>query len=267
MLAEPPEPADDIRFATSHEYVSRQAGSPVAEFEPAFDHIIKILSRYHLIGPETQMFEVGAGLGWFEIIAAQRGLSCSAIDHNPVIRDAALDLARLHAVEVDIALGSVEDVDLGTNRYDVIIATSVFEHVRRYESGLARIYQALRPGGVFYFYSTNKFSLRSGEYPDFPLYGWLPYAGRRRIRVARQGPAIVESGGIDFNQFTYWGLVRHLKSLGFTRVVDRVDYYDPVEDGRQSIVKSVGIRALRALPPLKLAARAFTSGNSLVCVK
>lgn len=261
------EAPDLDRFRKSHEYVACRGTAEFAEFETAFDTILQRIGRVHPIDPDTRIFEVGAGLGWFEVICAQRGLSCSAIEFNPVIREAALDLAQRHGAAVDIELADIEETELGRNQYDVIIATSVFEHVRHYGRGLARIYEALRPGGAFYFYSTNKFSLRSGEYPDFSLYGWFPYPVRRRIRIARQGSGIVESAGIDFNQFTYWGLRRHLESLGFSSILDRVDYLRPNDGIDRSRVKNLALHAAKALPPVRAAARAFASGNSFLCVK
>lgn len=234
------------------------------EFEQRFDAILRIVGQFRPIGPETRIFEVGAGLGWFEVICANRGLSCSAIEPNPVVRKAALEFAKRNGVDVDIGQSSVETIELGRNTYDVIIAHSVFEHVRRYGLGLAHIYHALRPGGVLYLTSTNKFSPRSGEFPGFPLYAWFPYPIRRRIRVSHQGADIVHSSGIDFNQFTYWGLARHLRSLGFSRVVDRFEYL-PLEGLCRN--KALALRAIRALPPLGFIARAFDRGTCFICVK
>lgn len=240
---------------------------PLEEFEPSFDAILKRVGGVRRITPETRMLEVGAGIGWFEVICAKRGLSCSAIEFNPVIRDAALEFARRHGVEVDIRLGDVQDAALGQSAYDVVVAVSVFEHVRYYGRGLAKIYEALRPGGVLYLESTNKFSLRSGEYPQIPLYGWLPSSVRQRVRVSRQGRAIVTSSGIDFNQFTYWGLSKHLRSLGFSDVFDRVEFVESRDLLRRTPARVLALRATKALPPLKASARAFAIGNAFVCVK
>jgi hypothetical protein len=129
------------------------------------------------------------------------------------------------------------------------------------------VYEALRPGGVFYFYSTNKFSFRSGEYPGFPLYGWLPYSARRRVRVRKQGPDIVESSGIDFNQFTYWGLRKQFRDLGFSRVLDRIEYLDARDGTARSASRNLTLRALKALPPVRVGYRVFARGNAFICLK
>jgi SAM-dependent methyltransferase len=258
---------DGDRFRLSHDYVASRGETRFEEHEASFDNILRKIQPFHPVTTTTRIFEVGAGLGWFEIICAKRGLSCSAIEPNPVIREAALRLAQEHAVHVDIQEADIETAELGSEQYDVVIATSVFEHVQRYRVGFAKVYEALRPGGVFYFYSTNKFSFRSGEYPGIPLYGWLPYAARRSIRVRRQGPEIVQSSGIDFNQFTYWGLREDFRRLGFSRVLDRVDYVDPRDRAARPMRRTVGLRAAKTLPPVKAAYRVFASGNVFICVK
>jgi SAM-dependent methyltransferase len=267
MTAEPENVVDRDRFAAGRGYVTDRGDTPFEEFEASFDRILNAVGRYHPITPETKIFEVGAGLGWFEVIAAMRGLSCSAIELSPLNLEAAHDLARQHGVKVDIELGNIENFDLGREAYDVVIATSVFEHVRHYGRGLAKIYDSLRPGGVFFFYSTNRFSFRSGEYPDFPFYGWYPYSVRERIRVSRSGRKIVDSAGMDFNQFTYRQLYEHFKSLGYSEVLDRVDYLDPGDESARGPVKTGALRLVKSVPPLKFLARTFDSGTAFVCVK
>jgi SAM-dependent methyltransferase len=267
LSVEPQQRGGPERFGLSHDYLAGKGEMPFEWHEANVDNILRKIEPFHPITPLTRILEVGAGLGWFEIVCAKRGLSCSGIDHNPVSYDAALRLAREHAVDVNIRVADIETIDLGREQYDVVVATSVFEHVERFLVGLSKVYDALRPGGVLYFYSTNKFSLRSGEYPGLPLYGWLPYSARRRIRISAQGPEIVESAGIDFNQFTYWGLRRHFRRLGFSRACDRMDYVDP-HDGVSRPTKHVlALRAAKSFPPLRFAYRVFASGNAFICVK
>jgi SAM-dependent methyltransferase len=261
------ETAGAERFRLSHDYLARRREMPFEQYEATVDNILRKIEFFHPVTPTTNILDVGAGLGWFEIVCAKRGLSCSGIEHNPIIREAALGLGREHGVEVDIREADIETAELGAEGYDVVVATSVFEHVQNYSLGFAKIHKALRPGGVFYFYSTNKFSLRSGEYPGVPLYGWLPYSVRRRIRVSLQGSEIVESAGIDFNQYTYWGLRKQFLRLGFSRVLDRVDYLDPRDGIQRPATRRVALRTLKALPPVRAAYRTFASGNALICVK
>jgi SAM-dependent methyltransferase len=259
--------ADSPPGWTTADYVANLPSGSLERFQADYDSVMSKLASFCAITPTTEIFEVGSGLGWFEVLCAKHGLSCSAIESNAEIRDAALEFASRQGVRIDIALGSIEDTDIGRECFDVVIATSVFEHVRDYRRGLNRIYQALRPGGVLYFHSTNRFSLRSGEYPDVPFYGWLPYSLRERIRVQRQGPDVVILSAIDFNQFTYWGLLRVFRSLGFSRVLDRIEYLEATNISHRSLTRMLSLRAAKSFAPVRLGARVFASGNYFICVK
>jgi len=249
------------------DYVTARSETSFAEFEAELDSILRRVERFRPVGPDTEILEVGAGLGWFEIICSRRGLSCSGIEVNPAFIDAAQKLAKEHGVEIDLRQADIQTLQLPGERYDVVIATSVFEHVPQYGRALAKIYEALRPGGVLYFYSTNKFSFTSGEFPEYPLYGWLPYAIRKRIRVSRQGSEVVDTGLIDFNQFTSWGLRRHFRSLGFSLVMDQLDYLRPDDIFHGSATRKLGLAMARRLAPARALLRLFAPGNSFICVK
>src|SRR5262249_43127748 len=142
-------------------------------------------------------------------------------------------------------------------------ASSTFEHVENWQKGLKRIFDALKPGGLFFFYSTNKFSFVQGEY-NFPLYGWLPNGWRYRLRVARQGNGIMKNG-IDFNQFTYFQLRKVFKKLGFSEVMDRVEILDPDNLNNPKFHKKLIIKILKRVKPLKELALFFSSGTLFVC--
>jgi len=113
--------------------------------------------------------------------------------------------------------------DIGTEEYDVIVASSVFEHVEKWYDGLKRcIGRSARR--VLFFESTNKFSLKQAEYPVPFL--WLA-AGQVALSASNhaQGPEIMKLG-IDFNQFRYAQLRRVLGEIGFKTILDVVDLSD-----------------------------------------
>ena len=253
-------------LAKSQEYLNAVAAIPLEAHEREFKGFMRI-GKFHRIGAETEMLEVGVGSGWFPVMCAVRGLRCAGLEVNPIYAEYARGLARKYGVDVVIHEGGVEDYPLGNERYDVIFASSVFEHVERYEQALRNVYRALRPGGAFYFYSTNRFSLRSGEYPALPFYGWLPDRLRFRFRVWRQGEEIMHSSGIDFNQFTYWQLKHLFARVGFTRSVDMIEFLDEEDVVVPSAWKTHLIRVLKVASPLRFAARIFVSGNCFICIK
>lgn len=255
------------RFATGRAYAEQRSSIELSDLEAEFDHYLRLIGKFHPITPRSRILEIGAGTGWFEVLCAQRGLQCEGIELSPLNVDAARALAERHGVEVDIRVADVESADLGRAAYDVVFATSVFEHVEHYGRAFAKVYEALRPGGVLYLYAPSKFAIRSGEFPGIPLYSWLPYRLRRRIRIARQGPGIVTSAGMDFNEFTYWHLRRHLASLGFARVVDRIDFLDRDDLASSAPGKGLALGLVKAVAPLRAAARLFAGGHTLICVK
>src|SRR6266436_4921229 len=154
-----------------------------------FENYMKMVRPFVALRPETRMLEIGTGTGWFPVQCARKGLRCKGLEISPRLIEHAHRLAKRYGVQAGIELGNIEESDIGDNAFDVIIASSVFEHVEHWRLGLARVYKALRPGGVFFFSSTSKFSFTSGEY-SFPLYGWLPDQWRYKLRIARQGPEV-----------------------------------------------------------------------------
>lgn len=119
---------------------------------------------------------------------------------------------------------------------------------------------------MLYFYSTNKFSLRSGEY-RLPLYGWLPDRLRYRFRRKLQGQWVVESSHLDFNQFTYWGLRRLFRQIGFSLVADQVDFMEVTDLIEPKVYKRAVMEAYRLFPQLKIPVRLLAPGNCFLCVK
>ncbi len=154
-------------------YIENHKQLALSDKEPHYRNLLAYVAPYVKIGPDTNMLEVGTGMGWFSILCKKNGLRCRGIEISPQLVEFAKEYGRENGVEADIVLGNIEHQDIAANQYDVIFCSSVFEHVEDWRRGLRNVYKALKPGGVLFFESTNKFSFTSGEY-QFPLYGWLP---------------------------------------------------------------------------------------------
>ena len=207
------------------DYIAKHRDVTLEDEELTFKNYIAYISKFRTIDASTKMLEIGVGTGWFPILCKAKGLSCKGVDISPHLIEYAKALGAQVGVEPDLELANIEDCDLGKEQYDVIIASSVFEHVEYWETTLQKVFDALRPGGVLFFESTNKFSWRSGEF-NFPFYGWFPDFIRYRLRIALQGPDIMHLG-IDFNQFRYGQLRRVFNEMGFRRIADRVELAEP----------------------------------------
>ena len=227
-----------------------------------YGRYLRLISRGRKLDAETRMLEVGTGMGWFPILCKANGLQCKGLEISPQLVKAAVELGAANGIEPDIALGNVEDTDIGTESFDVIVASSVFEHVEKWYDGLTRIYRALRPGGVLFFESTNKFSLRPTECP-VPFYGWLPDRLRYRLRIIAQGPEIMRLG-IDFNQFRYPQLRRALREIGFKTVLDAVDLADLERLGG---IRRMVVAAAKRNRLVRSVVLTFMDATTLVCTK
>jgi 2-polyprenyl-3-methyl-5-hydroxy-6-metoxy-1,4-benzoquinol methylase len=199
-------------------YIEHNKDKTLADYEPQFEVISKHVERYKHIDSNTRILEIGCGTGWFPLLCKMKGLHCEGIEISPQLVEFSRNLGNQCGVQPDIRVGNIEEANIGISRYDVIVASNVFEHVQDWKTGIQKAFFALRPSGVFYFVSTNKFSFTSGEF-EIPFYGWLPDRLRYFLRTLLQGNDIMKLG-IDFNQFTYFGLKRFFAQLGFKHIDD-----------------------------------------------
>jgi len=244
-------------------YIENNRDLSLDDHRAAFGSYLERVSRFKKVDGSTKMLEIGIGTGWFPILCEANGVSCKGLEISPQLVEYARQFGRRYGIEPDIEVANIEEYDLGQEQYDVIIASSVFEHVEHWHPTMKKVYDALRPGGVLFFESTNKFSLTSGEF-HFPLYGWLPDSLRYRLRVARQGPDIMKLG-IDFNQFTYPLLRRTFRNVGFTQILDRLTLAKP--EKIISPLKRFLVRLGKQFRPLGELTLLFAETTTFVCVK
>ena len=250
--------SDVTRYIDTHRHIRLE------DKEKAYRNLLRYIRRAKVVTPETRMLEVGTGTGWFPLLCKRDGLSCKGLEISPQLVAYAHEVGREYGIEPDIELGNLEETNLGEGQFDVVICSSVFEHVERWREGLAIIYRALAPGGVLFFESTNKFSLTSGEWPAFPVYGWLPDQARYKLRMMVHGKDIMKLG-IDFHQFRYPLLRRTFRELGFTKIIDRVDLTEPSEIS--SAAKRSIASACKQSAVIKHVALTFFDATTFVCVK
>ena len=248
---------DVARYIENHSHIT------LAEQTPTLENILNNIRKHKPLDHNTKILEIGVGSGWFQIYCKRQGLQISGLEISPQLLEVAQEYGRRHETELDLEVGNIEDTDIGNATYDVIVASSVFEHVEDWQKGVQKIYDALKPGGLFYFDSTNKFSFVSGEY-NFPLYGWLPNGWRYRLRKSRQGEDIMKLG-IDFHQFTYPQLRGFFRRVGFSKVLDLVDFKDLDRIGDYK--KRVIFNSMKKSKPLKHLALTFLPATMFICVK
>ena len=248
---------DVQRYIETHKHLGLEP------HQRAYENILRYVRSRREIGPRTRILEIGTGTGWFPCLCKQNGLNCKGLEISTALIEHARQMGARYGIEPDIELGNLEDDRLGEESYDVIIASSVFEHVEFWRKGLECAYRALTPGGALFFESTNKFSVTSGEWPAFPLYGWLPDRARYQLRQWVHGKDIMQHG-IDFQQFRHAVLRRVFREVGFREIHDRIDLVDPSE--KRGWKRSM-FAASKQVAPLKHVMLCFSPTTTFVCVK
>jgi 2-polyprenyl-3-methyl-5-hydroxy-6-metoxy-1,4-benzoquinol methylase len=245
-------------------YIETHRNSGLEGKEQQFERYLRPVRNFKEITPETEILEIGTGTGWFPLLCKARGLRCTGLEISPQLIEMAMETGRRYGVEPDIELGNLEDYRLPDRFYDVVIASSVFEHVEDWRTGVRKVYRTLKPGGVLFFESTNKFSFTSGEYKGIPLYGWMPNSWRYTIRKKIHGEDIMKLG-IDFHQFTHRCLRNEFQAAGFSRILDRVDVAEDqfVSSGFRRKV----VRVAKGFAPARALALTFAEATRFICIK
>jgi SAM-dependent methyltransferase len=92
-----------------------------------------------------RLLEIGAASGYFLEAAQAAGFSVSGIEPVPEVAERARE-----QFGIDVAVGFLEDIELGAGTLDVICAWHVLEHLRDPAETLAHAARALAPGGYFF---------------------------------------------------------------------------------------------------------------------
>src|SRR5687767_10919105 len=121
-------------------YLENRKGVKLADKEPAFQRILRYVGKFKPIHPDLRMIEIGTGTGFFPILSKLSGLNCEGLEISPQLIEYARSWGRDVGAEPDIRRGSVETTDLGENVYDVIVASSVFEHIEFWRPAMAKMY-------------------------------------------------------------------------------------------------------------------------------
>lgn len=147
-------------------------------------------ARGRPLGPDDSLLEVGCGTAAVAAIAAERVGRAVATDVS--LRWTVLAAHRLrqsHVIGVELVCCSAEELPFPEDSFDVVVAVDVVEHVASQEAFAAACHAVLRPGGMLFLATPNRFSL--GLEPHVRLWG-VGYLPRRLaplyVRALRHRP-------------------------------------------------------------------------------
>lgn len=223
-------------------YCDHVAGKTLDDYSSTYEHQMMLIKKIAPVQANARILEVGCGTGWFTVLARRAGFDAVGMDlAERVVRFAARERAAEGDVEAHFLSADAEALPFAHGQFDVLIANSVLEHVPDWKTFLKEAHRVLKPGGVAFFGTGNRYYPISGEI-DFPLYPWLPFKLQKRIAVAKRGPDILETNHIAWNNFTHRSLRRALNDTGFGQVRDLVDVTEPNDvriESRRRLARSL----------------------------
>jgi SAM-dependent methyltransferase len=78
------------------------------------------------------------------------GAEVTAVDLSPGMVQCAVELGKLHGVEIRGVVQSGESLDVPANYYDIVYVANTIHHVTDKDSLFLQIQRALKPGGRFF---------------------------------------------------------------------------------------------------------------------
>jgi SAM-dependent methyltransferase len=205
------------------------------------------------LGEGDSFLELGCGTAGLAAVAARRAGDVVASDVS--LRWLVLARRRLSDLGLDrvrLACFGAEQPPFPAGAFDVVAASDVIEHVPDQRAFVAGCERALRPGGLLFLATPNRFSL--GLEPHVRLWGvgWLPRRlARRYVQRLRRAP---------------YDHVRLLSSFGLRRLLGgegfRVELHPPeIPPGTQALYSGpeLGLvrlyNRLRRLAPVRAGLR------------
>jgi len=125
----------------------RYAGRPVSD-EASYQKKLEITREF--LRSDMEVLEFGCGTGSTAIAHAPYVKHIRAIDISAKMLEIAQGKAASANVEnITFEKGTIEDIGVSDQSLDAVLALSVLHLLKNREPVVARVYRALRPGGVF----------------------------------------------------------------------------------------------------------------------
>jgi SAM-dependent methyltransferase len=194
------------------------------DVELVVETILARVRRHADLPPGSTALDIGAAQGLTSIALYRAGFRSLGVEPWSAAVGTAAEVAGMAGAEIEVVEGVGEALPFPDASIDLVLAQSVLEHVE----DPARVFQeaarVLRPGGAFYFYSTNALCPKQHEIRFMPLFPWYPASAKRRIMrwASEKHPGLIHDTELPaWHWYTQRRYERLALGAGFTRVVDR----------------------------------------------
>ncbi len=125
----------------------RYARTPISD-QASYERKLELTREYFT--PDSEVLEFGCGTGSTALLHAPHVRQLLATDFSRAMIDIAEDKRRAEGADnVRFECLGIDALDPARQHYDVVLGLNVVHLLPNWESSLARVYQLLKPGGVF----------------------------------------------------------------------------------------------------------------------
>lgn len=242
-------------------YYAQESQTPatIGRFTRIRDRALALLAERGAGKPCYDVVDIGCGAGTQALLWAELGHRVRGLDVNEPLIAVAQRRAGERRLPVQFDLGTATALPYQDRCADVVLLPELLEHVADWQRCLDEAARLVRPGGLLYLSTTNWLCPLQQEF-ELPLYSWYPPPLKRRYQrlAVTTRPELVNYAKYPaVHWFSYYRLARYLRARGF-ETLDRFDMLarQPLPPAKRALVS-----ALRALPPLRLAAQVCTGGT------
>lgn len=125
----------------------------------------------------SHVLDVGCGAGNYTLKLLHRlpDIDVTLVDLSEPMLDRAVErIGALSSGEITAIQGDIREIDLGVERFDIVLAAAVLHHLRdefEWESVFRKLYDAIRPGGSFWVFDLVEHSLPAIQELMWERYG------------------------------------------------------------------------------------------------